>query len=114
MANIDNLIPNSARTPEELRAMTVKGGIRSGEVRREKRSMKEALKILMQIEDEQGLSNQYKVLKAALEKALGGDIKAIEFIRDTMGEKPKETLEIENAPSLTFGKREDDVPDTNS
>jgi hypothetical protein len=32
-----NLIPNSERTPEELREMTRKGGIRSGEVRREKK-----------------------------------------------------------------------------
>jgi hypothetical protein len=35
--NKDNLIPNSERTPEELREMTRKGGIRSGEVRREKK-----------------------------------------------------------------------------
>lgn len=35
----DNLIPNSERTPEELREMTRKAGIRSGEVRREKKRM---------------------------------------------------------------------------
>ena len=37
--NPDNLIPNSERTPEELKEMTRKGGIKSGEVRREKKLM---------------------------------------------------------------------------
>lgn len=31
-----NLIPNSERSPEELREMGRKGGIKSGEARREK------------------------------------------------------------------------------
>lgn len=35
--NSDNLIPNSQRTPEELREITRKGGIASGKARREKR-----------------------------------------------------------------------------
>lgn len=35
--NPDNLIPNSQRTPEELREITRKGGIASGKARREKR-----------------------------------------------------------------------------
>ena len=39
--NEENLIPNSQRTPSELRAMTQKGGIRSGEARRRKRSRRE-------------------------------------------------------------------------
>ena len=44
----DNLIPNSERTPEELREMTTKGGIRSGEVRREKATFKNAIKWLVE------------------------------------------------------------------
>ena len=36
-----NLIPNSARTPQELEAMTRKGGIASGEARRRRKSMRE-------------------------------------------------------------------------
>ena len=38
--NQDNLIPNSQRTPEELREITRKGGIASGKARREKRDRK--------------------------------------------------------------------------
>ena len=37
----NNLIPNSERTPEELREMTRKGGIKSGEARRAKKTLRE-------------------------------------------------------------------------
>ena len=40
MANDENLIPNSERTPNELREMTSKGGKKSGESRRRKRDMR--------------------------------------------------------------------------
>jgi hypothetical protein len=46
--NIDNLIPNSKRSPEELREMTRKGGIASGEARRAKRDMRERMKIMLE------------------------------------------------------------------
>lgn len=37
----NNLIPNSERTPEELREMTQKGGIASGKARRRKKELRE-------------------------------------------------------------------------
>lgn len=49
MANIQNLIPNSERTPEELREMTRKAGIASGEARRRKKSLREKAKLLMSL-----------------------------------------------------------------
>lgn len=39
MSNERNLIPNSERTPEQLKAQTKKGGIASGKARREKKLM---------------------------------------------------------------------------
>lgn len=48
MANEQNLIPNSERTPEQLREMTRKGGIASGKARREKASLKKAIKWLLE------------------------------------------------------------------
>ena len=47
MANEKNLKKNSERTPSELREMTRKGGIKSGEARRNKKTMREALEMLM-------------------------------------------------------------------
>lgn len=38
--NTQNLIPNSKRSPEELREMGRKGGIKSGESRRRNRELK--------------------------------------------------------------------------
>ena len=43
----DNLIPGDKRTQEEARENGRKGGKRSGEVRREKKTFKECLKIMM-------------------------------------------------------------------
>lgn len=51
MANEQNLIPNSERTPEQLREMTRKGGIASGKARREKASLKKAIKWLLEESD---------------------------------------------------------------
>ena len=59
-------------------------------------------------------NTQDNITLALLNKAAEGDVKAFEVMRDTIGEKPKETLEIENAPSLTFGKRQDNESNTNS
>lgn len=45
--NNQNLIPNIERSPEELREMGRKGGIKSGEIRRKKRDIQKALKWMM-------------------------------------------------------------------
>ena len=45
--NEKNLIPNSQRTPEELREMTRKGGIASGKARRQKANLKKAMVTLL-------------------------------------------------------------------
>lgn len=44
-----NLIPNSERTPEELKEMTRKGGIASGAARRRKKSMREWAEVLGEV-----------------------------------------------------------------
>lgn len=63
MANEQNLIPNSERTPEQLREQTRKGGIRSGEVRREKASFKNAIKWLIESDIKIDKGNLYESFK---------------------------------------------------
>ena len=66
-----------------------KGGIASGKARQERKKMKEHLLDL--------LSNgniQENILLSILDKAQSGDIKAAEFIRDTIGEKPSDKHEL--------------------
>lgn len=47
--NDENLIPNSERSPSELREMGRKGGIRSGEVRRQNKRIRENAELLAKI-----------------------------------------------------------------
>ena len=89
MANEQNLIPNSERTPNELREMARNGGLASGEARRKRKTLKEEL-LLMLAEGE----TQQSVTLALIEKAMSGDTKAFEVIRDTIGEKPVDKVMI--------------------
>ena len=65
--NEDNLIPNSERSPSELREMGRKGGIRSGEVRRQNKRIRENAELLAKIFTE---SEEGKKLIADLRKQL--------------------------------------------
>ena len=89
MANEQNLIPNSERTPSELREMARNGGLASGEARRKRKTLKEEL-LLMLAKGE----TQQSVTLALIEKAMSGDTKAFEVIRDTIGEKPVDKVMI--------------------
>lgn len=67
--NDENLIPNSERSPSELREMGRKGGIRSGEVRRQNKRIRESAELLAKIFTE---SEEGKELIADLKKQLRG------------------------------------------
>ena len=47
MAGEENLIPMSERSKEEVRELAAKGGRKSGETRRRKKTMRENLEILL-------------------------------------------------------------------
>lgn len=47
-----NLIPNNERSPEELREMGRKGGIKSGESRRKTRELRKAFKLFSEVWEE--------------------------------------------------------------
>ena len=96
MANEQNLIPNSQRSPTELREQCRKGGIKSGEVRRIRKSFRESF-----VDELSQGTSQAEIVKAILEKAIQGDIKSAEFIRDTIGEKPTDKLEQSGESTIT-------------
>lgn len=92
MANEKNLIPNSKRTPKELREITQKGGKKSGEVRREKKLLRELLEEALLKKTETG--NKYiDITNALIKQAEEGNVKAYETIRDTLGQKPVDKIE---------------------
>jgi hypothetical protein len=81
---IENLIP--VRTEEEAREKGRAGGIKSGEVRREKKLFREA------IEKKLGQSID-TMIDAMIEQSNKGNVQAITFLRDTYGEKPIDKLD---------------------
>ena len=116
----DNLIPQSERTKEEQRAVAKMGGIASGKARREKKAMKDTLAMLLsmplnegstdRVEEIQNLASvkgknitvQEAIMLAQIKKAMKGDTRAAEYIRDTSGNKLKEGVEISGSVNNPF------------
>ena len=95
MANEQNLrVPTSS----EARKNGKKGGIASGEARRAKKSLREAMKILMDAEltgkDGKTMTGTEAMAAKAFQAALKGDWKAWELVRDTAGQKPVERVMV--------------------
>ena len=97
----ENLIPLGERTKEEQREIARQGGIKSGESRRARKTLKETL--LMMLEED---NMQDNITLALLKRARNGDTKAYEIIRDTIGEKPTEKIEHKGSIPVVV---EDDI-----
>lgn len=101
MANEQNLIPieevNSRRTREEHSKDSQKGGQKSGEVRRQRKAMKEQMEMLLSLPfkqeqqlkfmkslgiEEEEIDNQMALMVAMYAKALKGDVQAFNSIRE--------------------------------
>ena len=125
MAGIDNL-----RTPTtaEARERGSMGGIASGKARREKKAMKETLETLLSmplkngqetdLDDIQSLAAtkgknitvQEAIMLAQIQKAMKGDTKAAEYVRDTIGQKPDNKMNIDMKLPVFLGG-EDELED---
>lgn len=93
----DNLISLADRSTEEQRKISRAGGIASGAARRAKKTMKEMLDILLEKEiktNKGDMSTLEAIMVSMIAKASKGDVRATEFIRDTIGQKPTEKTEI--------------------
>lgn len=94
--NQENLIPISQRSSEEVREMGRKGGIKSGEVRRERKAFKEALLLALETKLEDGRTVQEAGIESLMLKYINGDLDVFKAIRDTVGEKPVDALKLGN------------------
>lgn len=94
---VENLKPTSQRTIEERRELAIKAGKASGKARRKKKELKQLLELALSqpCNDGSGEDNWTQVCAALIQKALSGDTKAFESIRDTIGQKPVETVEAD-------------------
>lgn len=98
MANEQNLRPGEHKlTVEEQK----RGGIKSGEVRRYKRDLRKVMEMLLEKEYTDKQSGTTKsgaelIAFKQFQKAIEGDTKAFEVVRDTAGQKPVEKVEQMN------------------
>lgn len=109
MANEENLKTPSAK---EARERGAKGGKASGKARREKKAMKETLETLLTMNLQAGtgdeietiqsiaelkgknISVQEAIMLAQIKKAMKGDTRAAEFVRDASGNKLAENVAL--------------------
>ena len=107
--NTTGLVQNQERTPSERRESAIKAGIASGDARRKKKALKEMMELALQME-EQNEGYRSRMLKAGwepenmtqmtvitqglIQKAKAGDVQAYNAIRDIIGEKPAEKMDL--------------------
>lgn len=105
----ENLRPFDKLSEEEQREIRSKGGKASGETRRQRKTFKEVFSALlpMDINPDKAISGLSQIIKeenpqltaeqaiamAQIYKAINGDTQAAIFVRDTVGDKPKEQIE---------------------
>lgn len=117
--------PIYAMTPEEKREAGRKGGLKSAEVRRRKKAMKEAYDVILgmplkggkQYDTEdiknfaavkgKNISVQDAILMAQVQKALRGDTNAAAFIRDTIGDKAADKVDLSGEVATPIVIRDD-------
>ena len=111
MANEQNL--NPIRTESEAREKGQKGGIASGESRRARKTLRAELEALLSqntVDKKTGKETdstvQEAITAALVAKAMKGNTKAFEIIRDTIGEKPVERFSLEEISQDTIDEVE--------
>ena len=97
----DNLQPfTSDQSREEDKINGAKGGIASGKARREKADLRKMCQMVLEMDikgkDGTVKSGAEAITLAQLQKALKGDAKAYEVLRDTAGQKPVDKVEQVN------------------
>lgn len=94
-----NLIPFTELTEEEHKALSSKGGYARAKNIARRKTLKEELLLLLETGD-----NQENISVALIQKAMKGDTKAFEVIRDTVGEKPTDKVEVKDTTPKWFKK----------
>ena len=118
--NESNLIPFNELTEEQQREMARKGGIKSGEVRREKKAMKQQIELLLslplkdkkaikQLEalgiDTENIDNQMAMVISMWQQSIRGGkgaVEAAKFLRDTAGENPSVKVDVNDVTNKKF------------
>lgn len=108
-----NLIPFSEQTEDEQREIAKKGGIRSGEVRREKKLFKEMFSTFLNDDfqgDKDKPKNQRRTNKdlfvmRMIKQAMEGDLNSQKYIIEMIGEAPSKKVEVTGANGAPLVER---------
>lgn len=83
---------------EQARELGRKGGIKSAAIKKARKTLREELLELLQVEsrDSEGKTHtqQERISAAMIKEAVSGNVRAFETIRDTIGEKQKDQVEV--------------------
>jgi len=114
MANEQNLKPLTTKKAREIGS---KGGKASVEARRKKKDLRLAIEILLET-DIKGKNGEIKsgaeaIAIAQFQKALKGDTRAFEVLRDTAGQKPIEKVMVADVEQSVIDEVEKAVLDDN-
>ncbi len=101
------------RTKEEAKARGRNGGIASGKARQKRKALRELLEMALELPSEvRDMSRAESIVAALVERAEQGDTKAFEILRDTIGEKPVQAVDLAStdgsmspAPAIDLGAR---------
>lgn len=111
--SLKNLKPSSQWTEEEKKANGSKGGLIASENRKRKRLLKDLVQMVLDERPDKyvtdsisrifpeippaEINNRLALISVLYQKALNGDTKAFEVLRDTGGEKPGEKMDLSNS-----------------
>ena len=123
--NDQNLIPNSERSPSELREQTRRGGIASGEARRRKRTMREIAEYLLTMKmcNKNGdpitspitgkdMDIAEAVVTAVLKAATTGNMRAVETVLNLTGENvDRKEIDVKTNGNMTFDEFKQQLAD---
>lgn len=96
MANKDNLIPLNERTQRERKQIATMGAIASNKVQKEKKLIRQALEEKLNMRFDEYIN---VIIENAIDKK---DTKSWETIRDTLGQKPIDKVQMETISSKTI------------
>lgn len=101
----ENLIPLNKRTKEAQREIAKKGAEASNKKQAEKRLLKDTIEMMLKLQPTPQMVNECAekfgfnpkdlqdiITGGLINKAMSGDSRAFEVLRDTVGQKPKEEV----------------------
>ena len=112
-------------TPEQRAENGRKGGLAKGEATRRRKEMKETLDILLNMPMKKGkvytaedikcfadlkgknITIDQAMMVCLVQKALKGDLNAIGMVRDTIGEKPSDKVEVKDVTPVIISGEDD-------